>query len=198
MEAMMKIMHKKMKTVLLGLSMSLLLAACGSTQTATSETAASVTEASSEETSTSAESSTEAETTTAESAAEATGDLSALSNSEMAAGVLQAKSGDQELQDMTAEVVDKYTQDEYTDEKTGLSVPYNIFLPENYSADKQYPMVFFIGDMTTAGSAMDYALKQGWGGIVWATAAEQAKNECIVAVPVYPETILDDHDGYFA
>lgn len=111
-------------------------------------------------------------------------------------GMGMAKKNDEELTAMLSETVDKFSKDEYSDEETGLTVPYNIYLPENYDESKSYPMIVFIGDMTTVGTDMEYSLTQGWGGIVWATESEQEKNESIVLVPVYPETILDDHDGY--
>ena len=57
-------------------------------------------------------------------------------------------------------------------------------------------MVVFIGDSTTAGTDAEYSLTQGLGGLVWATSEWQSVYETIVAVPTYPETILDDHDGY--
>ena len=40
------------------------------------------------------------------------------------------------------------------------------------------------------------SLTQGLGALVWASDEWQAENECIVLVPTYPETILDDHSGY--
>ena len=91
---------------------------------------------------------------------------------------------------------DKFEQLEYTDEETGLSITYNLYLPEGYDENAKYPMVVFIGDSTTAGTDAKYSLTQGLGGIVWATSEWQSVYPTIVAVPTYPETILDDHDGY--
>ena len=105
------------------------------------------------------------------------------------------KSGDTELQSMISEVQGKFTTSEYTDSETGLTVPYNIYLPEDYDSSKTYPMVVFIGDATTVGTDMDYSITQGWGGTVWATAAEQEKHEAIVLIPVFPETVIDDNNG---
>ena len=105
------------------------------------------------------------------------------------------KSEDKELQSMVSEVKSKFTTGEYSDADSGLSVPYNIFLPEDYDESKTYPMVVFIGDATTVGTDMEYSLTQGWGGTVWATSEEQAKHEAIVLVPVFPETVIDDNNG---
>ena len=91
---------------------------------------------------------------------------------------------------------DLFDQLTYTDEETGLSITYNLYLPEGYDENAEYPMVVFIGDSTTAGTDAEYSLTQGLGGLVWTTSEWQSVYPTIVAVPTYPETILDDHDGY--
>jgi predicted peptidase len=111
-------------------------------------------------------------------------------------GAALDKSSDLELQDMISAVSGSFTQDTYTDGNSGLSVPYNIYVPDGYAGDGTAPIIFFIGDATTAGNSMEYSLTQGWGGIVWASDAVQSKEKCIVVTLVFPEVILDDHDGY--
>ena len=90
----------------------------------------------------------------------------------------------------------KFTQETYEDESTGLSVTYNLFLPQNYNESASYPMVVFIADSSCAKGNPEQSLTQGLGALVWATDEWQAANPCIVCVPTYPETILDDHSGY--
>ena len=107
------------------------------------------------------------------------------------------KSSDTELQSMISELTDKFTVETYTDEASGLNVDYNIFLPADYDASKSYPMVVFIGDSSTTGDDPSVSLTQGWGGLIWASDEEQAKHECIVLVPSFPVTILDDNNGGF-
>ena len=97
---------------------------------------------------------------------------------------------------LVAAYTDKFVQRKFTDEETGLSITYNLYLPENYDVNNKYPMVVFIGDSTTVGTDAKYSLTQGLGGLVWATHEWQDVYETIVAVPTYPETILDDHNGY--
>ncbi len=84
----------------------------------------------------------------------------------------------------------------YTDVSTGLSITYNLYLPENYDASASYPMVVFIGDSSCAGNDATVSLTQGRGALVWASEEWQSVYETIVAVPTYPETILDDHGSY--
>ena len=91
---------------------------------------------------------------------------------------------------------DKFSQETYTDSSTGLSVTYNLFLPENYDASKSYPLVVFIADSSCTGNDATVSLTQGRGGLVWAASEWQAAHPTIVAVPTYPETILDDHGSY--
>ena len=63
---------------------------------------------------------------------------------------------------------DKFEQLTYTDADTGLSITYNLYLPDGYDASASYPMVVFIGDSSCVGSDT-YSLTQGRGALVWAT-----------------------------
>ncbi len=96
---------------------------------------------------------------------------------------------------LIATYADKFTQETYTDADTGLSITYNLYLPADYDAAGSYPMVVFIGDSSCVGSDT-YSLTQGRGALVWATEEWQSVNPTIVAVPTYPEVILDDHGSY--
>lgn len=91
---------------------------------------------------------------------------------------------------------DVFKQVEYTDDETGLTVTYNIYLPEDYDESEEYPMVVFIADSSCAGDDATASLTQGRGALVWASDEWQAANPSIVLVPSYPETILDDQNGY--
>ncbi len=97
---------------------------------------------------------------------------------------------------LIATYADKFEQKTYTDTQTGLSITYNLYLPDGYDATKSYPMVVFIGDSSCAGNDATVSLTQGRGGLVWATSEWQSVYPTIVAVPTYPETILDDHGSY--
>ena len=90
----------------------------------------------------------------------------------------------------------RFTQETYNDSETGLSITYNLFLPEGYDASKSYPMVVFIADSSCAKGDPTQSLTQGLGALVWASDEWQAAHPTIVCVPTYAETILDDHNGY--
>ena len=100
------------------------------------------------------------------------------------------KSGDEELQALIAEYVPKFTLHTYSDDVSGLTLQYNIYLPDGYSTEKKYPAVFFIADGSSAGKLPEYSLTQGLGGLVW------CRNNCVVIVPAYPSIVLDDHNGF--
>jgi len=106
------------------------------------------------------------------------------------------KSSDTALQTMISSVKDKFKQFTYTDATTGKTLPYNLFIPANYDASKSYPLVLFIADSSVVGKEVTAPLTQGYGGIIWATDAEQAKHASFVLVPEYPQVIIDDHSGF--
>ena len=99
------------------------------------------------------------------------------------------KSGDEILQALVNDKVSKFTLHTYSDDVSGEAINYNLYLPENYSAEKKYPAVFFIADGSAAGKAPEFSLTQGYGALVW-------PDDCIVIVPAYPVMILDDHNGF--
>ncbi len=103
------------------------------------------------------------------------------------------KRNDQVLQAILAETVDKYVQREYLDAETGEKMEYNLFIPENYDESINYPLLLFIGDASTAHKEVTVPLTQGYGGVIWATAAEQAKHPCFVVVPQYTTVTVNDH-----
>ena len=97
---------------------------------------------------------------------------------------------------LIATYADRFEQKTYTDPESGLSITYNLYLPEGYDESASYPMVVFIADSSCTGDDPARSLKQGRGGLVWAAEEWQSVHPTIVAVPTYPETILDDHSGY--
>ena len=115
---------------------------------------------------------------------------------EASSGMNSGKADDEELQAMITELTDKFTQDVYEDEETGLAVTCNVFVPEDANESEPLPVVFFITDSSTVGRGAEASLTQGWGGLIWAAAEEQEKHPCIVIIPTFDEVILDDHSGF--
>ncbi|MBR1629504.1 MAG: hypothetical protein IJ679_09645 [Lachnospiraceae bacterium] len=131
---------------------------------------------------------TDTETTEEEDTAQAEGSAVAMGT------VANTLAEDKEA--LVADYADKFEQKEYADAESGLSITYNLYLPEDYDESASYPMVVFIGDASCVGDDPTVSLTQGRGGLVWATKEWQTAYPTIVAVPTYPETILDDHNGY--
>ena len=100
------------------------------------------------------------------------------------------------LEKVSNEVKDKYKEFTYTDDETGLSVDYGLFIPESYGrSNKVYPLIMFVGDATTTGNTITQILENCIGSVIWATAEEQKKHECFVLVPTFNEKLIDDSNG---
>lgn len=104
------------------------------------------------------------------------------------------KSYDIQLTAMKTAVIPKFKTYKFEDKSVGRTMTYNLFLPKDYDGKKSYPMVLFMPDASTVGKGAAWALEQGYGGIIWATDENQAKNPCIVLVPSFdgPEPATND------
>jgi len=102
------------------------------------------------------------------------------------------KNNDIELEALLEETVDKFVQREYRDEVTGKTMSYNLFIPEDYDENKQYPLVLFMADASTVGKDIKTQLTQGYGGVIWASAKDQAKHPSFVLVPRYTTKTVND------
>ena len=88
-------------------------------------------------------------------------------------------------------IIDSFKQFVYTDSETGLSMPYNLYLPKDYNANKKYPLLLFIADASANINEVTTPLFQGNGATVFATPDEQTKHECIVLAPQYTADLVE-------
>lgn len=95
------------------------------------------------------------------------------------------KSFDTQLLSLREQIAPKFQTLKFTDPATGLVMDYNLFVPKNYDPAKKYPLVMFMADASTAGLGAAAPLKQGYGGIIWATDESQAKHPSFVLVPAF-------------
>lgn len=95
------------------------------------------------------------------------------------------KSFDTQLLSLREQIAPKFQTLKFTDPATGLVMDYNLFVPKNYDPAKKYPLVLFMADASTAGLGAAAPLKQGYGGIIWATDESQAKHPSFVLVPAF-------------
>lgn len=93
-------------------------------------------------------------------------------------------------------VADDFKQGEFVSPFTGQSLPYNIYLPEDYSPAQKYPLVLFIHDAGVASNEVKHTLYQGNGATSWAEPEAQARHKCIVVAPEYPVITVDDNFNY--
>ena len=189
-------MLKKVLSFGIAALMTLALAACGASSAKETTQAVAETELQTETVSvettaevsaeTEQESVTEEETTEEEPVAEA---------SAPAIGTVPNTLAEDESA-LVAAYADAFAQYTYEDEETGLSIEYNLYLPEGYDDSGSYPLVVFIADSSVVGRPATASLTQGRGALVWASEEWQAVHPTIIAVPKYDVTVLDDHNGY--
>lgn len=97
---------------------------------------------------------------------------------------------DPSIETVLNEVQSKFKQLSYNDEDTGVTLFYNLYVPENYDKNNNYPMVSFIHDDSVVGSGVTGALTQGYGGVIWATDTEQEKHASFVLVPYFETSTI--------
>lgn len=107
-------------------------------------------------------------------------------------GICPASSEEKNNDNVVNLVVDDFKQLEYIDPTTGKTLGYNLYIPKNYDENKSYPMVTFMHDAGVTGGDTKTTLVQGNGATVWASSEEQAKHECFVLAPQYPEQFISD------
>ena len=132
------------------------LVACSQGQATNQQASSQTTSVSTTETSQAAEASESSASAAASSASDAvvessqTPEASASAASATATSVSNAIAEDEDA--LVATYASKFTQETYTDTDTGLSVTYNLFLPQGYDETRSYPMVVFIADSSCAGA----------------------------------------------
>ena len=87
--------------------------------------------------------------------------------------------------------LERFQQCEYTDKEVGATIPYNLYLPQNYDPKKKYPLLFFVADASANINAIKTPLFQGNGATIWTSDSEQAKHECIILAPQYTADLVD-------
>ncbi|EPP24579.1 alpha/beta hydrolase-fold protein [Vibrio fluvialis] len=104
------------------------------------------------------------------------------------------KSYDTHLLTLRDEIAPTFQTLTFHDSVTGRTMDYNLYIPEDYDSNKSYPLVLFMADASTTGKGAEAPLKQGYGGIIWATPENQAKHPSFVLVPAFagPDNATND------
>lgn len=100
---------------------------------------------------------------------------------------------DEEIQAVLDANASKFQQFTFTDDETGISFEYSLYVPENYDPSQSYPLIMFIPDSTGAGKSAAQIVQQYFGATVWATDEEQAKHASFVLVPAFTGTVTTDN-----
>ncbi|HAG04391.1 MAG TPA: hypothetical protein DCG28_03020 [Lachnospiraceae bacterium] len=98
-----------------------------------------------------------------------------------------------EIQAVIDENSSKFTQLSYNDEKTGITLEYSLYVPENYDENTSYPFIMYIPDSSASGKSAKEIVEQYYGANVWVTDEDQAKHASFVLVPAFSETVVDDN-----
>jgi len=83
-------------------------------------------------------------------------------------------------------VIDKFKKLSFTDPETGVTLKYNLFVPDNYDPSVLYPLVFFLHGAGERGEDWLSVLTANEGAVIWAKEAEQKKRPCLVLAPQCP------------
>lgn len=87
----------------------------------------------------------------------------------------------------------KFAQLTFEDDKTGITLEYSLYIPENYDENTSYPLIMYIPDSTGAGKSAKEIVEQYYGANVWVTDEDQAKHASFVLVPAFSETVVNDN-----
>lgn len=82
-------------------------------------------------------------------------------------------------------IVDEFKNDIY--KKGDKELPYSLFIPNNYDANKSYPLVVFLHGAGERGYANQMPLKANEGAVVWASEMVQSQYPCFVLAPQCPQ-----------
>lgn len=82
------------------------------------------------------------------------------------------------------EIENKFLYKQHT--YKGFTMPYRLFVPENYDKNKLYPVVLALHTSMTVGIDNEAQLTEGRVATVWADPVNQAKYPCFVVAPQKP------------
>ena len=102
-------------------------------------------------------------------------------------------SEDPSIQAVLDENAEKFEQYTYTDDETGISIEYSLYIPEGYDSSEEYPLIMFIPDSTGARLSAAKIVENYYGAAIWVSDEEQEKHASFVLVPAYTGTVTDDN-----
>lgn len=85
------------------------------------------------------------------------------------------------------DIIDKFKKLSFTDKKTGITMKYNLFIPDNYDPKIKYPLVFMLHGAGERGEDLISVLTANEGATIWAKEGEQKKHPCFILAPQCPK-----------
>jgi predicted peptidase len=99
------------------------------------------------------------------------------------------------LLDSSKEIIEntrkKFTNTNYVDPKTWLEIKYNLYVPEEYSEKKSFPLVIFLSDETDIWNWTDAPILNWIWWDIRATTENQKNFPCIIIVPNFEDDIIN-------
>ncbi|MCJ7856870.1 LysM peptidoglycan-binding domain-containing protein [Lachnospiraceae bacterium NSJ-143] len=97
------------------------------------------------------------------------------------------------IRENAADTYALFTPGEYVDKETGVTLPYELYVPTNYDSAKKYPVVYVMHGAGQRNQPLDMVLKRYQSATIWAKDSEAGINECIV---VSPQIVPADGNGW--
>ena len=91
------------------------------------------------------------------------------------------------------DVYDLFEEKSYDDEETGLTLPYELYVPSDYDAAKKYPVVLVLHGAGQRLQPLYMLLARYQEATCWAVDSEAGHNQCIV---VSPQVTKADGNGW--
>lgn len=84
---------------------------------------------------------------------------------------------------MRNELFDRFAPGIFTDEENGLTMMYQLYMPENYEPEKNYPLILYWHGGGEKGVDNEKPLLTSLCGSIWASDTEQKKHPSFILVP---------------
>jgi len=97
------------------------------------------------------------------------------------------------VRDNAADVYALFEEKVYEDAETGLTLPYELYVPSTYDESEEYPLVYVLHGAGQRNQSLDMVLKRYQSATTWAKDSEAGINECIV---ISPQIVPADGNGW--
>ena len=104
-----------------------------------------------------------------------------------------AASNDADAQAVIDANASKFQQFTFTDDQTGKTLEYSLYVPEGAGSSEGLPLVMYMPDSTGAGIGAQAIVQRYYGADVWVTDESQQAHPSYVLVPAFTATATTDN-----